>query len=392
MVGFSSSISNNIDCVFASNADFSGNSIPNDLNGLQTNGQIWVGATALNVGGTHINVGKIIGDATITVGYSSPNITLTIPGGSTVGRTITGNDAIPISPTAGNWNIFGTGSLTTSNSAGSTLQVALTGLTNHAVLVGAGTTTITKLAVGATNTVLLGNTGLDPSFGAVPNAALTNSTVTLNNGNNITVTGGTPLALGGTASFNLTGTTNNTVQLGNASGSLTSLATTNSATLVSSSAGVPVWSGTMTNGQMIIGSSGATPVAGTITSTGGTVTVTPGAGTLNLEVASGGFIWTETSGAFAAAKEHGYFITTTATATMPASPTGGDTIRFMVDTTNLLTIQANTGQKIRIGTTISAAAGTAINTQRGDAIELVYMSTGTTWQTVNNPVGGWNVT
>jgi len=41
--------------------------------------------------------------------------------------------------------------------------------------------------------------------------------------------------------------------------------------------------GPLTNGQMLIGSSGADPTAGTITSTGGTISVTVGAGTLNID-------------------------------------------------------------------------------------------------------------
>lgn len=83
MAGFANSISNNIDVVFAKNGDFSGADNPNDTNGLQTNGQIWIGSTALNAGSTHINVGKITSPlGTITIGYSSPNITLDLSGGA----------------------------------------------------------------------------------------------------------------------------------------------------------------------------------------------------------------------------------------------------------------------------------------------------------------------
>ncbi len=41
-------------------------------------------------------------------------------------------------------------------------------LTNHGVLVGAGTSAITQLSVGATGTVLIGSTGADPVFSATP--------------------------------------------------------------------------------------------------------------------------------------------------------------------------------------------------------------------------------
>lgn len=79
------------------------------------------------------------------------------------GKTITGDSGGALSPVANNWNILGSGSITTAG-AGSTITTQLTGLTDHAVLVGAGTTTITKLAVGATGNVLAGVTGADPAF------------------------------------------------------------------------------------------------------------------------------------------------------------------------------------------------------------------------------------
>lgn len=103
-----------------------------------------------------------------------------------------------------------------------------------------------------------------------------------------------------------------------------------------------------------------------------------------------GFIWSEKSGAFTSLINNGYFITTTASTTLPGTPSEGDTIKFIVDTTNLLTVTANTGQKIRIGTTLSAAAGTAVNTQQGDSVTLVYKSTNTTW-IADSANGGWNV-
>lgn len=68
---------------------------------------------------------------------------------------------------------------------------------NHGVLLGAGTSAINNVAVGATNTVLLAQTAADPIWGTVPNAALTNSTITVTGSNGITI-GGSPVALGGT--------------------------------------------------------------------------------------------------------------------------------------------------------------------------------------------------
>lgn len=85
-------------------------------------------------------------------------------------ETLTTDDSTVVVPTAGNINLKGSGSTTTVGS-GSNATVELTGLTNHAVLVGAGTTTITKLAVGATGTLLAGATAADPAFTASPSVS-----------------------------------------------------------------------------------------------------------------------------------------------------------------------------------------------------------------------------
>lgn len=244
------------DIVYANNGDFSiaGSSKGQAANGLNTDGQLWVGRTSVNAGGTHISVGKIISPlGTLTIGYSAPNITMDLTGGATAiekinlqtGTTpivptsgaITFNGAVvaaginpvrtdgtgastvalevqtsqalaaadatkiglcnfdsssfavtatgfvtlaggseavdsfspdsgtdPVVPTAaGLVNDKGSGSITTVGSL-NTITTQLTGLTNHAVLVGAGTTTITKLGVGTNGQVLLGSTAADPVF------------------------------------------------------------------------------------------------------------------------------------------------------------------------------------------------------------------------------------
>jgi hypothetical protein len=125
---------------------------------------------------------------------------------------------------------------------------------------------------------------------------------------------------------------------------------------------------------------------------GSGIAISNGAGTITISALTGGFAWSDTSGTFTAAVENGYFITATSTATLPASPVEGDSVSFIVDTTQVLTITANTGQMIRIGTAISAAAGTAASNARGDSISLVYRATGTTWFSLAAPQGTWTVT
>lgn len=124
------------------------------------------------------------------------------------------------------------------------------------------------------------------------------------------------------------------------------------------------------------------PSAGNINVVGsGSVTVSgnPGTSTLTISVTGAGTPYSDTSGTVNAAINNGYFITNTCTSTLPASPAEGDTVIYIVDTTNILTITANTGQRIRIGAALSASAGTVTSNARGDSVTLVYRATGTTW-------------
>lgn len=207
-------------------------------------------------GANNIN---LLGSGTISVAGNPGTNTLTISVAGSVSNSFVTNSGTA-TPIAGVLDILGGSNISTSG-ATNVVTVNVSGTTNHAVQVGNVGGSLTSLAVGATNTVLLGNTGANPSFGQVPNAALVNSTITLSNGNNITVTG-SPVALGGTASFNLTGTTNHALQLGNAGGSLTSL-------------------GVAANGQLPIGSAGADPVLATLTAGTG-ISISNGAGTITI--------------------------------------------------------------------------------------------------------------
>lgn len=78
--------------------------------------------------------------------------------------------------------------------------------TNHGVILGTGgNTTLAATAEGATNTVLIGHTGANPTFSAVPNAALAGGgAITINTLGSLT--GGGSVSLGGT--ITLTGTGN----------------------------------------------------------------------------------------------------------------------------------------------------------------------------------------
>jgi hypothetical protein len=127
--------------------------------------------------------------------------------------------------------------------------------------------------------------------------------------------------------------------------------------------------------------------------TAGQVLTSAGAGALPTWSASAPVsVWTDQSGAFAAVSGHGYFLSAASTPTLPAAPNEGDTVMFVNDAAATTTVTGNAGQKIRIGGALSAAAGTAASTTRGDSLVLTYRSTGTTWFSVGAPEGTWAVT
>lgn len=174
----------------------------------------------------------------------------------------------------------------------------------------------------------------------------------------------------GTGTFDGVTTTNHNILIGATSNGITNLA--------------------LTNGQLAIGSTGADPVAATLTAGTG-VGIVNGAGTITVNAVGGGITWSETSGSFSAASNHGYFLTGASTPTMPASPSEGDVISFICDTSSTVTITGNTGQTLRVGSTVSASAGTCASSTQGNAVTFVYKSTGTVW-IAQNVVGTWTIT
>jgi hypothetical protein len=107
----------------------------------------------------------------------------------------------------------------------------------------------------------------------------------------------------------------------------------------------------------------------------------------------GGFTWNDVSGAFSPLKNNGYFITGTATGTLPAAPAQGDTVKFFVDhASQVLTIDAPGTQIIRMGAAVTAAGGTAVSTAQGDSVELTYRASDTCWCAIAGFSGIWVVT
>ncbi len=167
------------------------------------------GTTVVPGGGTGqvtlTNHGVLIGAGAAAITQSAVGATGTVLAGNTAAdptfqtiasiggiTTITGNSGGAESPSSGNFNILGTGSITIAGTA-NTETVQLTGLTNHNVLVGAGTATIGLIAPSTSGFVLTSNgASLDPTFQAPAASSITIAGDTGSTaGSSFTFTGGT---------------------------------------------------------------------------------------------------------------------------------------------------------------------------------------------------------
>lgn len=88
----------------------------------------------------------------------------------------------------------------------------------------------------------------------------------------------------------------------------------------------------------------------------------------------------------------GEFVTEAVTRTLPASAglADGDLFIFICTTANVLVVQSVTAQKIRIGNTITSAAGSATSTAIGDSLTLRFNATDGFFYAVS-VVGNWTL-
>ncbi len=174
----------------------------------------------------------------------------------------------------------------------------------------------------------------------------------------------------------------------NTATTLGSLATANSAMIVTSSAGVPVFSSTMTNGQLIIGSTGATPTAGTITAGLG-VTVTNGAGSITVAATGGGFATVDQTGAAVTMVASTQYIADNAglvTLTLPAVAAIGDTFRIIGKGAGGWLMAQAGGQTSHVGNqaTTAGAGGSIASTNQWDVITIICVTANTTFSVQAN--------
>ena len=318
-----------------------------------------------------------------------------------------------------------------------------TSLTDHGVLIGSGTSAITPLAVGTTGELLVATTGADPTFAPTANGNFTFSSSTsaatrtlgvLNNDNtsitsharlNVTtgggsggdpyvrfiVTGGEDYSFGidNTDGDTLKITDGNTPSSGNTlfqitsagvpsfptspltvpSGGTGAITLTDGGIVLGSGTGAVTITAQPTDGQLLIGSTSADPVLALLASADASITITNGAGSIDLAVASSGFAWEEvTDASVSMAVNTGYLTNrgTLVTATLPTTAAVGDVVRVAGSGSGGWFIAQNADEIIHfLGTdTTTGVGGSLASTVRYDAVELVCNVANTEWVVISS--------
>lgn len=283
--------------------------------GIGTNGQVLIGATTADPAFATLSSS----DSSISFTPGANSLSLQVAAGSGVIKTITGNTGGAESPSAGNFNILGTGSVTVAGTA-NTETVQLTGLTNHAVLIGAGTATITNLGPTATAGQVLQSTGSssDPAFS--------------------------------TATYPAT-TTVSQILYSSATNVVSGLATANRGVLTTGATGIPVVTALAADGQLIIGSTAGAPAAATLTA-GTNVSITNGSNSITINATGSGDV------------------------VGPASATDNALVRFDGTTGKLIkngiTVEDNTGNIVQSTAVSGASLSTIISNTSNTASATAF--------------------
>lgn len=135
-------------------------------------------------------------------------------------------------------------------------------------------------------------------------------------------------------------------------------------------------------------SGSATPAANIITIAGGPGVTTSASGST---VTINSVTFTDQGSSTTIASDNGYFVTGNFNMTLPASPAQGEICIVYADTSSAVTVTGNTGQTIRIGSSVSASAGNAVSTAEGDCLVLRYRSSGASWKAISL-IGNWILT
>lgn len=217
-----------------------------------------------------ITIGTTTQTGNITLGQSTDNNTVSINSANNTG-IITTNINNGNSSNNNTVNILSGTPTAGTQTVNILTGIATGGTQNVNIATGSASLTLGNINATSTTNIRSGSGGIILGSGSDANpiqiGTLSNSARTINIGTSLqsnTINIGSSLStniLNGTNTLN--NLTANTVLTLNGSKNITS--------------------NTLNNGQLLIGSTGNSPVVGNITSTGGTITITNGAGTINLE-------------------------------------------------------------------------------------------------------------
>lgn len=199
---------------------------------------------------------------------------------------------------------------------------------------------------------------------------------------------GTVTLTGGTTGLVLNGSANTVTLAGTlivANGGTGTTTLTDGGILLGSGTAAVTVTAQPTDGQLLIGSTGVDPVLGTLASADGTVTITNGAGTIDLSAAPG-IVWSViTDASKTVVVNEAYFANRAGTVafTLPATSSVGDTFEIaQMMTGQVWTLAQNAGQTIYVGNTntTTGVGGSLAATGDGDWIKCVCRVDDTDWQ------------
>lgn len=146
----------------------------------------------------------------------------------------------------------------------------------------------------------------------------------------------------------------------------------------------------LTDGQLLIGSTGVDPVGAVLTSTGGSVTITNTAGSINLETAAAGETWVNVTGASQTIAISTGYTASNASAvafSLPTTAAYGTVFEVTTGTTaGGWTIAQAAGQSIKFGntTTTTGTGGSLASTAVGDTVRILCIVANTTFQVLGS--------
>ena len=135
-------------------------------------------------------------------------------------------------------------------------------------------------------------------------------------------------------------------------------------------------------------------IVGVTTSNSQMVTIDSTSGQLGVATAPTAITWSQVGTSGTSVKNTGEFVNAAVTRTLPVSAglADGDVFIYICTTAGALVIQSVGSQKIRLGNTLSAVAGTATSNAIGDSIELRFNATDGFFYCCGGPQGTWTIT